>query len=43
MSQKIKEAEKIFGPPGTGKTDRLIKKVSHLINEKVSSQRTSAI
>tara|TARA_Y100001937_G_scaffold126893_1_gene197398 strand:- start:139 stop:1731 length:1593 start_codon:yes stop_codon:yes gene_type:complete len=34
MSQKIKEAEKIFGPPGTGKTDRLIKKVSYLINEK---------
>jgi superfamily I DNA/RNA helicase len=34
MSEKMKEAEKIFGPPGTGKTDRLIKKVSHLINEK---------
>jgi len=33
MSVKIKEAEKIFGPPGTGKTDRLIKKVGHLIKE----------
>jgi DNA helicase-2/ATP-dependent DNA helicase PcrA len=34
MSVKIKEAEKIFGPPGTGKTRRLITKVSWLINEK---------
>ena len=34
MSVKLKEAEKIFGPPGTGKTRRLITKVSWLINEK---------